>query len=132
MERLRAFIAEAMRYFGQLSRREKLLIGVAFACFVLFGGSIVVGTIVSSISRHQLSIEDKNSQLQKVALYAQSYAESKRAQQEVEGRLTRDPIRLMTQIQSYTQRRGVTISAMNDRGETNKDDVKESLVELQL
>jgi len=50
----------------------------------------------------------------------------------METKLGGPPLRLMSQLQEFAEKEGLTVSAMNDRGEQNLDRVKESLVELQI
>jgi type II secretory pathway component PulM len=132
MDRIRALIAEAQRYYTQLSARERLFVAAAGACFVLFVFSLIFSSLSHSIDRHEIAIEEKMTSLQKVAVYSQSYAENERARKEMEAKLGGPPLRLMSQLQEFAEKEGLTVSAMNDRGEQNLDRVKESLVELQI
>jgi len=118
--------------FAQLTPRERLLLGVAGAGLALFVSSIVFSSLSSSISRREISIEEKEGQLKQVAANAQTYAESERSRQELEGRLGGAPLRLLPHLQELCDRNGLTIGSMNDRGETALGGLKESLVDLQL
>jgi type II secretory pathway component PulM len=120
------------RSIAQLTPRERLLLGFAGAGLVLFVGSIVFSSLNSSISRHEVAIEEKDGQLKQVAAYAQTYAEAERTRKELEGRLGGPPLRLLSHMQELCDRHGLTIGSMNDRGETTLAGLKESLVELQL
>jgi type II secretory pathway component PulM len=132
MNRLRALIAEAQRYFAQLSARERLMLVVMGITSVLFVGGLVLSSFFHSISRHELSIIEKSANLQKVAIYAQRYAENKRKQEDLEMKLKGPPTRLISELSGLAEKHGLTISSINERGEQNLDKVKESLVELQI
>lgn len=132
MERLRALLADANRYFSQLTKRERMLLALAGVSVLVFGGSIVVASVRSSMSRHEISIEEKEGQLKQIAVYAAGYAESERGRREMEGRLGGAPLRLLTHMQELADKNGLVISSMNDRGDTTTDQVKESIVELQI
>ena len=132
MERIRALIAEGQRYISQLNPRERLLIAAAGVCFVVFVSSIVISEVNASLRRHEESIADKTTQLQKVAIYAQTFAASERARKDLERSLGGPEVRLMSTIQGFAEKRGLTVGSMNDRGDQNLDQVKESLVELQI
>lgn len=132
MDRIRALLAEGQRYYSQLSDREKMFVAAAGGAFVLFVISILISSLNHSIDHHEIAIEEKLASLQKVAIYSQSYAENERARKEMETKLGGPPLRLMSQLQEFAEKEGLTVSAMNDRGEQNLDRVKESLVELQI
>ena len=120
------------RSFAQLTPRERMLLGVAGGGLVLFVASIAFSSLSSSISRHEIAIEEKEGQLKQVAAYAQTFTEAERTRKEMEGRLGGPPLRLLSHMQELCDRHGLTIGSMNDRGETNLAGLKESLVELQL
>lgn len=132
MQGIRALIASAQQYLAQLSRRERLSVAGLAVFFVLFFAYIAFSSVYKSIDRRLVAIEDKTSQLTKVAIFAQSYATSEKERKDLESKLKGPPVRLMSQLQSFAERRGLTISAMNDRGEQVHDKLKESLVELQV
>lgn len=132
MERIRTLLADAARYYAQLTKREKtllLLMAGVGAFLTLF---ISVSVVSSSIEHHQQAISEKESDLKLVAAFAQGYAENERARRELETRLGGAPLRLLTHLQDAAKKHDLTISSMNDRGETTTDQVKESLVELQI
>jgi type II secretory pathway component PulM len=120
------------RSLAQLTPRERTLLAVAGVGLALFVGSIVFSSLRSSISRHEVAVEEKEGQLKQVAAYAQTYAEAERTRKELEGRLGGAPLRLLSHMQELCDRHGLTIGSMNDRGETTLAGLKESLVELQL
>jgi hypothetical protein len=132
MERLRALLAEAQRYYTQLSQREKLLLLAMVGVFVLLVGTVVVTSVSHRISLHEMAIEEKTGDLQKVAVYAQSYAEAERKRKDLELKLGGPPVKLMSQLQGMAERDGLTITSMNDRGDQALHAVKESLVEMQI
>ena len=68
MERIRTLINRLTEMFGQLSKREQMLVSLAGGAFVVFVSAIVYGTMASSISRHDLSIQEKQLQLQQIAV----------------------------------------------------------------
>lgn len=132
MERLRTFLADLSRLFAQLSRRERLLVGLAALSVVVFAASIALSSVRSGIDRRELSIEEKQLQLQQVGIFAQSFTQNERARKDLEARLAGPPVSLLSHMQQLADKNGLVISSMNDRGETTTDGVKESLVELQI
>lgn len=132
MERIRALIDELSRYFAQLSKRERMLVALAGLSVLVFIGSVTMTTISSSIARREVSIEEKSQQLQQVAVYAQNYAQNERTRREAEARLNGPPVRLLSHLQELADKHGLTITSMNDRGENQIDQVKETLVEMQI
>lgn len=132
MEKLNALLAEARRYMDQMTRRERLMVMAAGGTFVLFVSSIVLTTISHSINRHEISIEEKSGNLQKIAVYAQSFAQGERERKNLQMKLSGPPVQLMSELSSLAGKRELNIGAMNDRGEHKVDLVEEKLVELQI
>ena len=132
MERLRAMVADAGRYFAQLTRRERILLAAAGGMVVLFIASVSVATVRSSITRHESSIAEKEMELKKVKVYAQSYAANERRRRQMQSRLAGPPVALMTDLQKLADQQGLTIASMNDRGDQTHGKVKESMVEMQI
>lgn len=132
MERIQELIADISRYFSQLTKRERILVAVAAAGMVLFVGSIVYSSVSRRISRHEMSIEEKLLAFEQVAVYAQTFTESERERKELERRLSGEPIRLLSFMQKLAEKHGLSIGSMSERGENTVDQVKESLIELQI
>ena len=132
MSRIRQIFSDGARFYSQLSKRERTLVGLMLGTALLLIVSATISVTRSTIDRRQMSIEEKEGQLKLVAAYAQGYNENDRARRDLETRLAGPPLRLMTHMQELADRHGLTISSMNDRGEITTDQVKESLVELQI
>lgn len=132
MGRLRELLEELERFYAQLSRRERLLVLAAAGCAVLFVGSIAFGTVRSSTARREMAIQEKSEQLQQIAVYAQTYSETERTRRELEGRLSGPPLRLLSHMQELADKHGLGIGSMSERGESTIDQVKETVVELQI
>jgi type II secretory pathway component PulM len=125
-------MAEADRYLGQLSRRERMMVSAAGACFVLFVLSIIYTSFSHSISRHEISIEEKNGYLQKIAVYAQNYAQTERSMKELKLKLSGPPVPLMSELSTLASNHTLNVGAMNDRGEQKIGQLQEKLVEMQI
>ncbi len=132
MDRLRALFSDASRYLAQLTRRERLMLGAAAATMVLFVGSLSVAAIRSSIARREDAISDKERSLEKVQVYAQSYAANEQRRRQVQSRLAGPPVALMTDLQKLAEQQGLAIASMNPRGDQTRGKVKESMVEVQI
>jgi len=132
MEALRRFLHDLSALAGRMSRREKLLVGGTAAGFVLFVGSVVLGQVARSVSRHEASIEEKTSSLAQIAVYARDYAESERTRKELENRLGGPAPSLVTHMQTLADKYGLGIGSMSDRGLNHVGGVDESVVELQI
>lgn len=132
MNRITEIFDELSRHFTQLSKRERMLVLLAGVSAVFFIGSIVVGTVRSNMARREIAIEEKTQQLQQIAVYAQSYAETERTRRELEGRLSGQPLRLLSHMQELANKHGLAIGSMSERGEATVDGVKESTVDLQI
>jgi hypothetical protein len=132
MNRIRQLLDDAARYYGQLTKRERLLLGLMAGTAAFLALFISTSVVRSSIDRHQSSIEEKEGQLKLVAAYATTFNESERSRKDLEARLGGAPLKLMTHMQELADKHGLTIGSMNDRGDTTTDQVKESLVELQI
>jgi type II secretory pathway component PulM len=109
-----------------------MLVSLAGGAFVIFVSAIIYGTMASSISRHDLSIQEKQLQLQQIAVYAQTYADAERSRRELESRLNGPPLKLLTRLQESAEKHGLTIAGMSEKGENAEGQVKESLVEVQI
>lgn len=132
MERIRGLIAEANRYLGQMTKRERMLVALAGVSGVIFILSIVFGSISSAIRRRNESIEEKMQSLQQVAVFSQSFNETERTRKDLEGRLGGQPLRLLSHLQEKADSFGLTIGSANDRNETTTGQVKEALVEISI
>ncbi len=132
MNRIRQAFQDAARYYAQLTRRERTLLALMGGVGVFLALFITTSVIRSSIDRHQSSIEEKEGQLKLVAAYAQTFSETERARRDLEAKLGGAPLRLMTHMQELADKHGLVIASMNDRGESTNEQVRESLVELQL
>lgn len=132
MERLRALSGDLSQYLSQLTRREKMLVSLAALSVVVFVGSIVTANISRSITRHELSIEDKVQSLGQVSFFAQTYSANERTRRELEGRLGGPPVRLLSHMQELATKHGLEIGSMSDKGDQTADKVKESMVDVQF
>lgn len=132
MDRIRELLADANRYLAQLTKRERMMLALAGVSVVIFIGSIIWASLSSAITRHEVSIEDKQQKLQQVAAYAQGFAETERARRELEGRLGGQGIRLVSHLQEIANRNGLAITSLNDRGEQKIDQVQEQIVDLEV
>lgn len=132
MDRLRDLLADITRILSSMSPRERMLVSLAGVAAFIFIGSIALTTVQGATARKETSIEEKKMALEQVAIYARSYGENERARKQIEARLGGTPIRLMSLMQDLADKNGLTIGSMNDRGESNIDDVKESVVEVSI
>jgi hypothetical protein len=132
MERIRALLAQVGQLYGQLSKREQMLVSLAGLAFVVFITSILYATTSSSIRHHEAAIEEKELQLQKVAVYAQSYAENERTRKDMESRLNVPAAKLLSKMQELATKNGLTIAGMSEKGELTTGSVKESLLDVQI
>lgn len=132
MERIRALIAQVGQLYGQLSKREQMLVSLAGVAFVVFISSILYASATSSMHRHLLSIDDKLDALAKVQTYAQSYAANERARKELESKLTSTTSKFMTQMQEIADKNQLSIAGMSEHGENTTDSVKETMFDVQI
>lgn len=132
MNRLRDLLADLARIVSSMSPRERMLVSLAGVAAFFFFGSIALTTVQSATARKETAIEEKKLALEQVAAYAATYGDNERMRKEVEARLSGTPIRLMSLMQDLADKNGLTIGSMNDRGESNIDDVKESVVEVTI
>lgn len=132
MNRIRDLIADLVRLFAGLSPRERMLVTLAGVGAVIFISSIVMTTVNSSMNRREASIAEKQLSLEQVAVFARSYGENERARKAIEAKLGGPPVRLMSMMQELTDKNGLTVGSMNDRGESTDGDIKESVVEVSI
>jgi type II secretory pathway component PulM len=132
MDRVRELLADLNRYLAQLTARERVMLALAGVSVVVFVGSITWAQLARSINRHELAIEEKLQSLQQVAAYAQTFQETERTRRELELRLGGQPLKLVSHLQEITNRHGLTITSVNDRGEVALDQVREQVVDLEV
>lgn len=132
VDRLRDIYADITRILSAMSPRERMLVAFAGVAAFIFVGSIALTTVQGATARKEASIEEKKMALEQIAVYARSYGDNERTRKEVEARLGGTPVRLMSLMQDLADKNGLTIGSMNDRGESNLDDVKESVVEVSI
>jgi general secretion pathway protein M len=132
MERIRGLISQLTQMYGQLSKREQMLVSLAGVACVVFVTSILYATTASGISKHDASIREKQDQLKLVEVYAQSYAEGERARRAMEAKLSGPPVRLLSRVQELADKYSLVIAGMTEKGDTVANAVKESLVEVQI
>jgi general secretion pathway protein M len=129
MERLRQLWAEAQTWFGQLSRREQTLVGVA--AFIFFVALISLGTSADATRRRTTS---KLDQLAEAQGLAQSYAAAERARKADEAQLSSSGISLISYLEEKGSQSGLDIPALTPKADAQVGDgrITESTVELTL
>lgn len=132
MDRIRALLSDLNRYLAQLTQRERVMLALAGLSVVVFVGSVTWAQLAGAINRRELAIEEKLQNLQQVGAYAQTFQDTERSRRELELRMGGQPLRLVTHLQEITNRHGLTITSLNDRGEVAADQVKEQVVDLEV
>ncbi len=134
MEKLKQLFSDAKDYVGQLSPRERTLVGAAGGGVVLFFVLILWASISSAITHRKDALEEKADQFNKIAQLTSGFATAQRTRQELEGRLRLPPLQLFGYIESIAKQNGVDVTNMSDRGVLGGKDgaIKEATVEVTL
>jgi len=132
MNRLRRLLGDLDGYYQKLTLRERNILALAAAGFVVFVVFMIGLGFSSAIHRRQTAVEGKTKALAQLGTLASTYAERARVRTQLEQRL-KNPVRLFTYIDEIAKKQGVDIGDMQDRGSvTGNDKITESLVEFDL
>lgn len=114
-----------------LSLRERRMLALMFAAFVVTVGALVFGSIQKDISARKSRIAEKEMQIQKVALLAAGYREAEVERSRIEARIRGTPVRLFSYLEDISKRQNLGIGDMQDRGtDPAGDGIHRSTVEV--
>ncbi len=132
MNRFRNLLASVEQYVGRLSPRERLLVALAAATFLMGTITLSVLGFSHAVRRREVSIETKTKALSEIGTLAATYRERAATRRQLEERL-RAPVKLFTFIDDVSKKQGVEIGDMQDRGTTaGPDKINESIVDFDL
>jgi general secretion pathway protein M len=116
MEKLRAWLADAMQYVQNASPRERRLLLFAGGAAVLFVLLVLWAAFGSSIRRHEDSLDERRAAFEKVQRLSAGYAQQEQERQLLEARLRQSPPALMGFVDGLARQEGIEIGSMADRG----------------
>jgi len=124
-------IESARHGWEGLSLRERRMLLLMFAAFVITVVVLAFGSIRKDIATRTASIADKEMQLQKVAILAGGYRDAEVERTKIESRLRGTPVRLFSYLEDISKRQNLQIGDMQDRGtDPAGEGVQRSTVEV--
>jgi type II secretory pathway component PulM len=116
MERIRALLADAQAWLASATPREKRLLALAGAGVVLFVAFVSWAAFRASISRAETTLEEKQTDFEKISRLSAGYGQQEQERQLLEARLRQSPPALMSFVDSTARNAGVEVGGMSDRG----------------
>jgi type II secretory pathway component PulM len=116
MERIRALLADAQAWLASATPREKRLLALATAGVVLFIAFVSWAAFRASISRAEMTLEEKQTDFEKISRLSAGYGQQEQERQLLEARLRQSPPALMSFVDSTAKNAGVEVGGMSDRG----------------
>jgi hypothetical protein len=116
MDKLRALWSDAQAWLQAASPRERRLLAMAAGGVALFAILITWGSFNSAINHAQASLDEKQSDFEKIAKLSAGYGAMEQERQLLEARLRQSPPALMSFVDQAAKNNGVDVGGMSDRG----------------
>lgn len=124
-------IDKARESWASLSARERRMLSLLFAAFVVAAVAMGFATMRKDIASRQARIAEKQMQIQKVAVLASGFREAELARSRIESRIRGTPVRLFSYLEDISKRQSLPLGDMQDRGtDPAGDGIERSTVEL--
>jgi len=124
-------IDRARESWSSLSLRERRMLSLLFAAFVVTVVAMGFGSMRKDIASRQARIAEKQMQIQKVAVLASGYREAELARSRMESRIRGTPVRLFSYLEDISRRQSLALGDMQDRGtDAAGEGIERSTVEL--
>lgn len=124
-------IDKARESWASLSARERQMLSLLFAAFVIAAVAMGFGAMRKDITSRQSRIAEKQMQIQKVAVLASGFREAELARSRIESRIRGTPVRLFSYLEDISKRQSLPLGDMQDRGtDPAGDGIERSTVEL--
>ncbi|HWV39333.1 MAG TPA: type II secretion system protein GspM [Vulgatibacter sp.] len=124
-------IDRARESWASLSLRERRMLTILFAAFVVAAIAMGFGSMRKDIAARQARIAEKQMQIQKVAVLAAGYREAELARSRIEARIRGKPVRLFSYLEDISNRQNLALGDMQDRGtDSAGEGIERSTVEL--
>lgn len=117
---LSPLVSRAYHAWVSLSLRERRLVSLLFAAFVLTVSFLGIASVRKNLAERREFVEAQRMAIERVTLLSAGYQEAEAARNAMEGRLKGSPVRLFSYLEEVAKKQSLAIGDMQDRGNDNQ------------